>query len=288
MNFVREVSYARAAMAFSAIAAALAFYEVAAIGWKLVQVGDWPGVANQTIFMLALLALVAGSFAYQVARLGYFKRSLQHKAANREALEARFSGNAPSLVILVPAYKEDPAVVRRTLLSAALQIYPRRRVVLLIDDPYTPRSHADAANLQEMRDLPVAMQALFARPAMQFDSALEAYQRRMIAGEHDARREAEYLSRLYRDAADWFDEQISRQEGGDHSAALLVRAVLACRRDELRERAVHYQHCAWSTDGVDGSVSLRAYRHLAELFRACYELWTIGSSFLSMRHANAR
>src|SRR4030095_14252326 len=41
----------------------------------------------------------------------------------------------PSVTILVPSYKEDPALVWKTLLSAALQDYPRRSIVLLIDDP---------------------------------------------------------------------------------------------------------------------------------------------------------
>jgi cellulose synthase/poly-beta-1,6-N-acetylglucosamine synthase-like glycosyltransferase len=40
----------------------------------------------------------------------------------------------PSLLCLVPSYKEELRTVRQTVL-AALQEYPDRRVVLLIDDP---------------------------------------------------------------------------------------------------------------------------------------------------------
>ena len=57
----------------------------------------------------------------------------------------RSQESAPALAILVPAYKEDPDVVRKTLLSAALEEYPNRRVVLLIDDPPEPGESESAA-----------------------------------------------------------------------------------------------------------------------------------------------
>ena len=44
----------------------------------------------------------------------------------------------PSVTVIIPSYKEDARVIRTTVLSAALQDYPRLRVVLLIDDPPTP------------------------------------------------------------------------------------------------------------------------------------------------------
>jgi cellulose synthase (UDP-forming) len=39
------------------------------------------------------------------------------------------------ILLLIPAYREDPETVRLTLLSAALQSYPHLEIVLLLDDP---------------------------------------------------------------------------------------------------------------------------------------------------------
>ena len=46
--------------------------------------------------------------------------------------------------MIIPSYKEDVRTNRTTMLSAALQDYPDLRVVLLIDDPYVPKT-AEAA-----------------------------------------------------------------------------------------------------------------------------------------------
>ena len=53
----------------------------------------------------------------------------------------------PSITVLVPSYREEPQVIRRTLLSAALLEYPDVRIVLLIDDPPHPAPGSAAASL---------------------------------------------------------------------------------------------------------------------------------------------
>ena len=56
---------------------------------------------------------------------------------------------------MVPSYKEERRVVWETLLSAALQEYPNRWVVLLIDDPVMPLTPQDAAGLARARARPL-------------------------------------------------------------------------------------------------------------------------------------
>src|SRR5262249_59092284 len=68
----------------------------------------------------------------------------------------------PSVTILVPSYKEDSRVVRKTLLSAALQDYPARMVVLLIDDPPIPTTPEDRIALDEVRKIPAEVERLLA------------------------------------------------------------------------------------------------------------------------------
>ena len=67
----------------------------------------------------------------------------------------------PLVTILVPAYKEEPEVVLRTLLSAACQTYACRRVVLLLDDPHVPADATDQHRLDATRALPDRIADLF-------------------------------------------------------------------------------------------------------------------------------
>ncbi len=267
MNLKREVRHASAAMALTAMAALLAFWEIAAIAREQAEGGDWAGVATQIVFALAYLALVAGGMAYHFSRHGYLIRRLAHRAEDWQTLEARFADYAPMLAVLVPAYREEPSVVRRTLLSAALQDYPRRRVVLLIDDPYTPRNRADAANLSAMRDLPRTLQALFDPQATRFDAARRAFARACGREAYDGRSQAAILAGLYGEAADWVAAEISRYSTGDHSDALLLDTVLVPCRDAHRARAARLREQAGSAAGVDLDAATKAYRHLTAMFR---------------------
>ena len=85
-------------------------------------------------YLMLVGFLVYGNFGYQLARLGHLKRLSGHRPAAISELR-KFAQSAPELTILVPSYKEEIAVIRQTLLSAALQRYPNKRVVLLLDDP---------------------------------------------------------------------------------------------------------------------------------------------------------
>src|SRR4051812_5720086 len=123
MKNVAEIRLTRVAAALMLIAAALALAGVSAIGFELARLGDWSAVASQAVFALALLTMVGGGLAYHLARLGYLERVRDHESDDVESLEARFLDDAPTVCILVPSYKESADVVRRTLISAALQRY---------------------------------------------------------------------------------------------------------------------------------------------------------------------
>lgn len=275
MNFRREAWLTRVLMAATVLSAGMALWEIAAIASELGRSRDWFGVATQAVFALAFLALIAGGLAYQLARIGYLERRRSHTCADRESLEAHFSEGAPTLAILVPAYKEEPAVVRRTMLSAALQSYPNRRIVLLIDDPCRPTTRADAANLQAMRELPATLRRAFGKPAEFFELAHRDYCRRSEARTCDGVTETANLSRLYGIAADFLEQQeIAACDAADHSDALLAQDVLTWWRRQHRERATRFMQLAQASRGLEPAVALQEYRRLATLFRVdfdCFE-----------------
>src|SRR5262249_44796006 len=91
--------------------------------------------AQACVYVALASVLVYGSLVYLLARWGHLTRLRSHQPATDVELAAFRLEPVPPVTILVPSYKEGPRVVRKTLLSAALQDYPRRTVVLLVDDP---------------------------------------------------------------------------------------------------------------------------------------------------------
>src|SRR2546426_9830973 len=106
-------------------------------------------------------------------------------------------------------------------MSAALQDYPRRRVVLLIDDPPAPRDSAEAATLRARRALPESLRQLFDAAAQPFVAALGQFKAR-AEGNLDLASEAHRLASLHRLAARWCLLQEAGFASGD-SGDLLFR-----------------------------------------------------------------
>ncbi|MBE8421485.1 glycosyltransferase family 2 protein, partial [Leptospira interrogans serovar Pomona] len=148
---------------------------------------------GQVAFFITIALLTYGNFVYQFTRIGYFKRLLKHSPVSRAELEKIYKQDCPPLAVLVPSYKEELDVVRETLLSAALQDYPNRRVVLLIDDPPKPKSYADFEALQNMRALPNSLQRKFNDTAYPFIQARKEYLERKFSHKSKPLKETERL-----------------------------------------------------------------------------------------------
>lgn len=194
----------------------------------------WGEIAAHGVFLAIVVLLIYGSFVYQATRLGYVKRRAQHRPVSGAALDALFNDRRKPLTILVPSYREDRRVIFQTLMSAALQEYPERRVVLLVDDPPHPKTAAEAALLADARELPLHIAALLARAAKPFDHACASYARRSARGECnriDAAREIVRLAELWQRAAAWFAREADVYPIVDHTDRLFVDKVLRSRAD---------------------------------------------------------
>lgn len=91
--------------------------------------------SEEVLYLVIVTLLTVSALAYLLARLGFFYRTRTHHRASRASIDQHFDEHTPSLTTIIPSYQEEERVVRTTLLSAALQEYPGKRVVLLIDDP---------------------------------------------------------------------------------------------------------------------------------------------------------
>ena len=217
-------------------------------------------------FILMISALVYGSLVYQFARIGYFRRAQTHVPASEADLNMfRSRLTVPSLTVLVPSYKEERGVVLKTLLSAALLDYPRRHVVLLIDDPPTPATVEDQRALAAARALEHDVKALLEPPQRAALDAMDRFELRCARGHFDARLEATALSETYAQAARWLYREATQYPVIDHTDQLFVditfsepAACFAARAEQLTKDPI----------AVSIKAVLAEYRQLLNRFTA--------------------
>jgi cellulose synthase (UDP-forming) len=240
----------------------------------------WPHLLTGLVFLLIVTYLIYGSLVYQFTRLAYLRRlSFHRRVSDDELLRLYRTPRAPSVTVLVPTYKEEVQVVRKTLLSAALQGYPKRRIVLLIDDPPQPTSPHDLASLSAMRRLPEELDELLREPRRRCTAAFAAFCERRTGPPLDLQQELRRLSRLHRKIGAWFRTQAVRHPIEDHVDALFVDLVY---RGQAR------RSFRWSKELDQGPAS----RHLDEEDLVATYRWLVSlfdvsvSSFERKRYAN--
>lgn len=267
-NFARERIYTIAGLAITVIGAVMLGFDVGPVLMRRIHAGHGWRALEQVAFIAIVYFFIYGNFVYLLARLGYLGRRLTHREAGRDEIEAPFdSEEPPSLTVLVPSYREEKRVVTQTLLSAALMEYPRRRIVLLIDDPPHPDNPAAARQLAETRKIPLEMGRMLHEAARPFQAALADFEARGARGKIVARTESRRLSALCVRAAQWFEANAESWAGGDHTDTLFVEKILLESARSLRKRAAEFEAAARSDAEPPSERTLRrGYRRLASLF----------------------
>jgi cellulose synthase (UDP-forming) len=244
------------------------------------RAADWAEVAEVLTGRSLAGFYLFGALVYQLLRLGYLRRFAAQQPAPAVELERVYDEEQPPrIAILVPSYKEELRVVRETLLAAALQQSPNRRIVLLIDDPPAPRDPEDAAKLSAMRELPRRLAALFAEPAGTCRRALADFARRREEGAIQPVEEVGRLGALLHRAAGWLDALAARSPIEDHNDEVFVERILRAPAREHRARAAELLN---RPDPAEIDFA-REYRRLAALFS--FEITTFERKrYLNLSH----
>lgn len=231
------------------------------------RAGEISPCLQQAAFASIIAVMLYGSLVYQVARLGHFRRSRRHRPASRWALVERFATRGAPVAILVPAYREEQRVVRQTLLSAALQDYPNRRVVLLIDDPPESASRRDAALLDAARRLPGLISELLEKPARHLESARDDFEARVRSGASDPAEETRRLAELHAETAAWFESRESNEAVTSHTDRQFVEMVFRAPARSHLARALEFERRELAGDLPTGPELAREFHALAARFR---------------------
>ena len=230
-------------------------------------------------FVVVFAALLYGALVFLLSRLGYYVRLSRFDARRHEPdLSAPDADLFRPLAVLVPSYKEDVETIRQTVLSAALQDYPDRRVVILLDDPPYPASDEDRRLLDSARRVPEEVQAMLESPRRRALAAQSAFAGR-ARNEFSPAREAEFLARAFYEAADWFARQASGVDDASHVDRLFGSLVFGDHGAELRSAAMKFRAAAIDVPLTHSDVELH-YRRLVQQFTV-----TI-SSFERKRYVN--
>jgi cellulose synthase (UDP-forming) len=167
---------------------------------------------------------------------------------------------------LIPSYNEEERVVRQALLSAALQEYPNRRVVLLIDDQPEPRDVDSARTLCAARSLPGELTERLVRPATRFRAELNAFAQRRTEGPLNPSEEMQRVAALYAEAAAWLEAEAANTPEHDHTDRHFIWMVLLEPAQRHRQRTIELETSIRRGRALDRADLEREYWRLATLF----------------------
>ncbi len=185
-------------------------------------------------YTLTVSFLTLSALLYLIARQGALQRFKKHQRVPQWKIDAYFRERDTDITVLVPSYAEEVEVIRKTLLSAALQEFPKKRVVLLLDDhPFKVRPEHEE-RLRETRALDVSLMEFLREP---YEAALHV--RNYIDSGHYSRAEQalETIATAYEGAADWLMRQSEAEKIEDHVDVFFIEQVYEALAQDLRRDA---------------------------------------------------
>src|SRR5690242_8516286 len=272
-----ELHLTKLSLTVTGVATALLLWSTGTIAWSALQEHEILHLLETGLFGALAGFLVYGNLCYQVARLGRLRRMQEHKVSCTEDTRPLVRANAPGLTILVPSYREEISVIRQTLLSAALQDYPNKRVVLLLDDPPAPKTRQDQAALWAARSLPFDLQTLLGSPYRHVAEAKSAFRSRQSTGGSALNEECVWISDCFRWAAEWFEVQAKQAPIDSHTDAWFVEHILVQPGQTCRAEAAKWLARRKRVSEVPGNVLQQeiedAYDQLAARFDVEFDVF---------------
>ncbi|TAK48482.1 MAG: glycosyl transferase [Xanthobacteraceae bacterium] len=275
------------AVAIAVVAGGLFTADAAKLLAEALYWSDYQSAIKVITLYGPMYLLMLGTFSYLTTRYGMFARTNEyaHRSGADQIDFLYGTSTAPELLIMVPSYKEEVEVVGKTLISAGLVEYPKKRVVLLLDDPPVPTSVDDDRRLRSTRNLINQLNTLFGARAEKFGAEQRAYLERREGSDFDHAHEREHLGRLHGEMADWLEERGQKflQENSgralDRSDQFFLDSILLAPAKALRQRAAEMAELAPTLHATDTE-----YRRLATMFNTEFASFE-RKRYMNMSHA---
>lgn len=255
-------------MTAACLIASIAFFVASIIylaDWLLDRrVSSWLLVSN-ALFLLLVISFAYGNILYQMARIGYFRRRgrlemVEH--ADAPLRYARTVSQAPTLTVLIPAYKEEIETIRQTLVSATLMGYRSKTVCVLLDDPLTDVGTQDYEMTRKTKAMinghNKSLRRLYAIWAKKSDQGVERLHNGVSVYD-----EALHLAEHYGQIADWFRDTGASYPTDSHVDRHFVSLVFTSPAKTYRKIA---KHIATSAHNATKTELITEYRYLRDMF----------------------
>lgn len=270
-----------------AIVLTLSFWVMYVISVVIRQLIDGPQSYQFTIeafgYLVVVTFLTFSTLVYLIARQGALQQFSKHTRVPRAIIDRYFSKNRPSITVLIPSYSEETEVIRKTMLSAALQEYPDIRVVLLLDDDSSKARPEDVPRLEATNALSDEIKTLLSKPYQRFSKALSRFEHIDSADKASIRDVVPEIGEHYLWAADWLDTLAEKEVIEDHVDVFFADQVLRELAKDLRlvGDALLVSHKEGAQFSMDRLSQL--YCRLVWIFRAELEVFE-RKKYISLSH----
>jgi cellulose synthase/poly-beta-1,6-N-acetylglucosamine synthase-like glycosyltransferase len=263
-----KITWGRIAIVITIIAWVV--YVVSTIFRQFLDNGDldFRFTTEAVSYLIVVTFLTFSALMYLVARQGALRRFRDHVRVPRAELDAHFSDREKPLTVLVPSYSEEPAVIRKTLWSAALQEYPSLRVVLLLDDPPHPTDPDVADRLNISRGVAAEIEEQLSVPRARFVDELLICEHEMLLNSEVGEDAVRRLAEDYAWAAQWLRDMGAAEEIVDHVDVFFVEQVLGGLADDLQLVSIALDAAAEEPGSLSPQRMLELHSRLVWIFSA--------------------
>lgn len=236
---------------------------------------------QSTGYLIVMTLLTFSALMYLIARQGALQRFSKHVRPPRAVIEKHFEKSQSEVTVLIPSYNEEPEVIYKTMLSAALQEYPSVRIVLLMDDKPYSSDPAATARLETTRNLSVKIEKLLSAPSKRFKTALDNFE--VTKTKNLTTRQIKKLVHEYDWAADWLEKQADKTEINDHVDVFFADQVLRALANELRTTAQALTASVGDKGVITKTRARQLYTRLAWIFKAELDVFE-RKRYMSLSH----
>jgi len=247
------------------------------------QLIEGPGNYSFTMeafsYSLVVTFLTFSSLIYLITRQGALERFSKHNRVPRALLDKHFHHHKAGITVLVPSYNEETEVIRKTILSAALQEYPNMKVVLLVDDkPYPSNPKLDAT-----RKIGRDIELFLSKPYGRFNQALADFKRKHAGRKAVSKRTIQELANNYIWAAKWLNQMAAKEKIEDHVDIFFVEQVYRELAKDLELIAKALKMAIDSDETISKARTEQLHQRLVSIFKAKVEVFE-RKKYISLSH----
>lgn len=184
-------------------------------------------------YTIVVSLLTLSSLIYLITRHGALKRFSAHQRASKDELDKFFSSHRPSLTVLVPSLNEEFSVIRKTIISAALQEYPELNIVLLIDDKPAVKDSPAYLRLEETKKGLSDLEEAFSTLSKKFKKSAHSFFCSIKSTQKVSSSEITNLAQNYKYASDWLYDFSVKETLYDHVDHFFVNQILRKLSSEM-------------------------------------------------------